>query len=103
MTEHTPGPWRDEVTDDGNLCVVIGSKAHQRIWIGDIENTCGECRANARLIAAAPALLAACEGLVGWVETANSVEGNVSDFALFCHAMELANAAITKAKGEVVS
>ena len=52
---HTPGPWAVDITDEGELWVRI---LQHDLFIGDLEDTCGECHANAQLIAAAPDLLA---------------------------------------------
>ena len=59
MMNHSPGPWKEKITDDG-LVWVLMPDAH-RVSIGDMEETCGICHANARLIASAPALLEALE------------------------------------------
>ena len=56
---HSPGPWEEKVTDDG-LVWVLMPDGH-RVSIGDMEETCGICHANARLIAAAPEMLKALE------------------------------------------
>lgn len=54
--KHTQGGWKVEDTDEeGNIWIRI--PGHD-IFIGNIEDTCGECYANARLIAAAPKLAA---------------------------------------------
>ena len=60
MDEFTPGPWRD---DDGTIVAGDGpiNIAYTRTVIAERE---AEQRANARLIAAAPDLLAACEAYV---------------------------------------
>lgn len=56
MSAHTPGPWRAD-----KYCIWAGEKfiAGTKTGIGESEQG-----ANARLIAAAPALLAALEALV---------------------------------------
>ena len=61
MTKHTPLAWKAIVTDDGELIIHMEGSPSHNLLIGDMESTCGECHANARLIAAAPNLLAACE------------------------------------------
>lgn len=67
MSDHTPGPWKDTITDEGDLIVQIGEPVENPttdmatthgVFLGDMEGTCGECHANARLIAMAPDLLA---------------------------------------------
>lgn len=105
MSEHTPGPW---IADGGsriqganakhmyNICHMDGVPMH-------IESPTGtDCkamtRANARLISAAPDLLAACEGAVQIIEQLipePSVRG-VADVVL--HQLR---AAIAAAKGAI--
>ena len=60
--KHTPGPWQEVVDVDGDVwvCPEGERETHAHTYyVGNMENTCGECHANARLIAAAPELLAA--------------------------------------------
>ena len=74
MAKHTPGPWMiyDDGDDEDSSDII-------NVWIDDrdggekydiaamlLDRPVGERKANARLIAAAPDLLAALEGLVGW-------------------------------------
>jgi hypothetical protein len=62
---HTPGPWRAEIrdltasTDDGRLCFVgyiVAGDRELAVLYSDTDR-----ETNARLIAAAPELLAACK------------------------------------------
>jgi hypothetical protein len=78
-TKHTPGSWRVGRTITGSEdiqlwgltgngrekydCFVV-APAYTVAEVSGIGK--GECRANARLIAAAPDLLAACKGMVEW-------------------------------------
>lgn len=72
MTGHTPGPWRWDkgVDDDPTRCFVTqGIQGQPEYVIAEIQNGApGDCleteEANARLIAAAPDLLAACKEFV---------------------------------------
>ena len=93
MTKHTPGPWTMHPRfDDGAEVRALAPVA----WCG-VASTVGssgdqsidadEARANARLIAAAPCLLEACERLLdgGWPHAEADIE--------------LACSAIAKAKG----
>jgi len=95
MNKHTPGPW-------------FTSRPHQTIYIearigggmlqevgaiGPTEGGPRQQEANARLIAAAPELLEALQGLLAGEEIATSLE----DYAA---ASEKARAAISKATGE---
>lgn len=84
--QHTPGPWQYHVTVDGDAIVAGGGKVRvAEALVCDVGYE--DERANARLIAAAPDLLAACEAMIG---TAKKAGMNVSAF----------RAAIAKAKGE---
>ena len=80
-TPHTPGPWMatdnrqdDETinvhTWDGETGLLIAEIAHKRI----IES---EALANARLIAAAPDLLVACQKLVLWLRSIRGEDENL--------------------------
>jgi len=86
-TKHTPGPWRyngkTDVYNANGATICELYKGYQSI---------PECRANAHLIAAAPDLLEAMEGLLAW-------EPRQKDHAERL-AWEDALAAIAKAKGE---
>lgn len=90
MKSHTPGPWRQTGVnvraDDALICFATNH------WAND-ETPESERLANARLIASAPEMLDALEGIVEWwLES-----GNVGDDSpLF----ENARAIISKAKGE---
>lgn len=71
MSDHTPGPWRveQESSNDGEA-EVIAAADRTICWTADtwVDDDCGvitdEDRANARLIAAAPELLAALKEMV---------------------------------------
>lgn len=93
-TNHTPGPWR--IHPFGHYDVA----AHQPGFGEMIVANCGGAnsnvmdlgeikKANARLIAAAPDLLAALKDVVGWIETSSEGE----------QATRIALAAIAKAEG----
>lgn len=58
-TEHTPGPWR--VSADGNDVENVSGAGVCTMYADETE------QANARLIAAAPDLLRACERAVKWI------------------------------------
>jgi hypothetical protein len=108
MAEHTPGPW--EVGGVGNTCVTPSTDKQERICVcwdtfpkqlddGSWEDHTQEIQANARLIAAAPELLAALkecrDRLSDWVECSDRNEDVADDNA----ALEMAIAAIAKAEG----
>lgn len=71
MSTHSPGPWQDKITDDGDLIVVI--PPHEQfchvLHFGDMENTEGEDHHNAALVAAAPDLLACCRAMLALHES----------------------------------
>ena len=91
---HTPGPWDVKVYDDGayiiadgpvddlSSCIIASRNAHP-------EPTTG--KANARLIAAAPELLKACELVSAWM--IGKCAGPYSDSML----LEVVDNAIRKA------
>jgi len=87
-TTHTPGPWRVTHTgahvgvecELGSICYYIGNGA--------------EDNSNARLIASAPALLAALE--TAWMALGGVVHRN----ECIQHAMEKCQEAIEQARGE---
>lgn len=99
-TKHTPGPWDveiDERIDERGLYYVAGYNIHSREdgAVVGIEGICCGPRdeANARLIAAAPELLAACAGLLDALRTSGVSNGAIR------FAEDQARAAIAKAEG----
>lgn len=52
---HSPGPWREEIDDDGNVLVVM-DEGHS-VYFGNMEGTCGTCHANATLVSRAPEMV----------------------------------------------
>ena len=93
MAEHTPGPWRVP----NSIPTDVVDSAHNR-WIADCKVSVNgppkeEQEANARLIAASPDLLAACE----WIVQPDHAIGSNAEFKE--KATEIARAAIAKAKG----
>lgn len=96
QTNHTPGPWEiDDAAFDG---LDIVSPQGRVAMLNDGEP--GEDTsiwANARLIAAAPDMLAALEALMRWETSALDAEQAA---ALMDEVCDMARAAIAKAKGE---
>ena len=86
MVEHTPGPW----WLGKNIGVVFGSDGHAIQTAG--ENVGSEGYANARLIAAAPDLLAAAQRINGRRERDQAIE--LGD-------LDRLRAAIEKAEGKI--
>lgn len=99
MSKHTPGPW---VVFDGHFPGIDGDDGKFSVLIygeeleeGGIRGrTSEEIAANARLIAAAPDLLEALDSLKSAV-----VEGWYSNGEWWQEGIDLASAAIAKAKG----
>lgn len=88
--KHTPGEWA--VDDDGDVCTddlerLVATVDWRHVSLRD-----GEAAANARLIAAAPDLLAACE----------HVRDTIREFlpTVMSEDLTAIEAAIAKAKGE---
>lgn len=96
MSKHTPGPWevhyRTRIMADKKVVGISGTsmlgwnKYKTGEWIDETE-------ANARLIASAPDLLAACEALVSWYRVNEPGLGTPPEVGK-------AEQAIAKAKGE---
>ena len=110
MSKHTPGPWAVERDAEGRLHVVEGDF----LDIAEVGYLSGpDPKANARLIAAAPELLAALEGLKTAAKAASNVAYNLGQShvqwpSIRQHVETLdaqiinAGRLITKAKGEQV-
>lgn len=92
-SKHTPGPWfhyDDRSSTERHEIVAMG-KTVARVYC---TNGCeAEDKANARLIAAAPDLLEACEAMLEEMQVWETEQGEHP-------AATLARAAIAKAKGE---
>ena len=90
--KHTPGPWTLSACTNGGLIVQRGQHHTQIVPVED-----------ARLIAAAPALLEACKqalkavGMVYDSDEDNSINPSMQ---MIGEAMDVLNAAIKKAEGD---
>ena len=92
-TTHTPGPWHVDVTDaDADVHSGFGMVA---CTVGHPSNQDDEGRSNARLIAAAPELLAALESIAGIPQHPRDDARNLYFLAV---AKSEARAAIAKVK-----
>lgn len=94
MSTHTPGPWRKPLAkeDYAGACVVRDDGyivADCNVFGGDGAPSAQECEANARLIRAAPDLLAACKSALERIDGMNEAMGVVDEL----------RAAIAKATG----
>ena len=96
---HTPGPWK-VVTEHVEECGLEYDRYHvdrDGHWIASVDpqdTALGKHHANARLIAAAPDLLAAAEALVAWAEGPPSIEASLK------RRLDKLRAAIARARGE---
>jgi hypothetical protein len=94
--KHTPGPWQlddeSEVHKEGAVIASVKMPDDFPCLDEDTDEAAllAECEANARLIAAAPELLAACQGLV---DGCDRWDGPTTE------EIEAAVSAIRKAKG----
>ena len=90
--KHTPEPWTvDDLRPDGNLEIVGGDD----VLVAEVDPNGSEkeVSANAALIAAAPDLLAACEGIMGLLDA------DLDAVAAWQKEADAVRAAIAKAKG----
>jgi hypothetical protein len=95
MTEHTKGPW--VATGDNFVVSYSGNgKAVANCYEDTPDHREGECAANARLIAAAPDLLAALKELHQAVGEA-AIDNEPNEWVLAAH--RAAFTAIAKAEG----
>jgi len=91
----TEGPWFvDRQSPYSALCI----KPYPGRIVCDVQGTDGEAEANARLLAAAPELLAACEGMCGLVYD-DKHEREQIDFDQYKKAESACLSAIAKASG----
>lgn len=105
MTTHTPGPWfADKLQDRNAYNIFPAGASHALLTVAapafDGAHPYGQAaEANARLIAAAPALLAALQNLVKAEHDRNEHPGFASA-KNYLHAVEAAKAAIEIADQE---
>jgi len=88
MTDYTPGPWCSEFK--AGAFVIRGTQATLNVSIAQVVYWSSEDSANARLIAAAPDLLAALKAVV---------ENHCGNDKLFCSTCTPARDVIAKAEG----
>lgn len=86
VNKHSPGPWRIR---SGEILLVDGDSI---ALVSDDCETSAEYRANCELIAAAPDLMAAAEGLLNAIETGSNMDKVRAKIALA--------EAVAKARGE---
>ena len=98
-TKHTPGPWGLHA---GDPCLVIAIKPYREISSMETDQPIAskEDRANARLIAAAPELLAALKEIIADHEQRMRLYSQQECQENRVRVMELAEVAISKAEGK---
>lgn len=103
MTKHTPGPWQVDgltIEADGEIVCWLGEPAQ---FAGDVSQVCADAGGNARLIAAAPVMLAALEAAVecGMVPSWSVNDGGAARHSRQVHVADQIRGAISKAKTPV--
>lgn len=103
-TKHTPGPWESV---GRAVYTAHENPSREIIWDGHNTRSAGndEQLANARLIAAAPELLEACQAMIAWDDAENNAKPYSDDngvsfmgrIGLCRKAFQMARAAIQKA------
>ena len=97
MSEHTPGPW---IVGDGGKSLVVWSDSTCSLPVAEARRSAED----ARLIAAAPELLAALKEVAEYCERQRQIPGwrmrNSNDDA---HTLHLCRAAINKAEKATLS
>lgn len=96
--KHTPGPWTISYTSDGKVALINGGQ------VAEVNiDTNPEGEANVSVIASAPELLEALEGLIrlkALIEYPREVsEAHVGEAMAVSNAIRKAQEAIAKAKG----
>lgn len=79
MDKHTPGPW-GVMCDENWRHVLV--KNHESRFVAEVNNWGAEAMPNAKLIAAAPDLLAACEKALDWAKANKQRAGTLDVDAL---------------------
>ena len=102
-TKHTPGPWRIEPADKG-LVITHSDAEHRshvaRLFTGVLCPEHGSIEANARLIAAAPGLLAALHEILIASQVHDSTTGYYQPLNPYTTA-KIARAALAQAEEEM--
>ncbi len=102
MSKHTPGPWAYRPSNDGHFIAGVGENSGYLAEVRQCRSK-QDIRADARLIAAAPELLAALRGMLAIVNESGGVagyhlNGNTAEWDEFDE-VDAARAAIAKAEG----
>ena len=98
-SKHTPGPWGIDINSVGEYLISAGPIGTPVDYLAVITNR-KRSKANARLIAAAPEMLEALEGLFKECAMMHRYWGDGDNAKAADKAESFARAAIAKAKGE---
>ena len=104
MSKHTPGPW--EISEWSGMCgkgnvSIIGADDRKIGKLNSLRHTALEDDANAKLVAAAPELLEACEWMLEVLDAIHEDYWGVIDDSVFAgieDSSNVAREAIAKAK-----
>jgi len=101
-TKHTPGPWREGSTAHSKW---VEAGAVRICQVDTEEENAGinfyESEANARLIAAAPDLLASLLGILPFIPKSSKSDGGAAMHSPAVAAADAVRSAIVKARGEI--
>lgn len=98
--QHTPGPWAIKAYSDTILIShYIGMGSNEVVARAEPARRPAIREANARLISAAPELLAACRWMQDFIEAVNEDRVTQDQRDLYTSMMKLAGDAIAKAGG----
>jgi hypothetical protein len=92
-TKHSPGPWKLSLPDETAVASFDGTEIAAVQGDYDDDDVWPVMAANARLIAAAPELLAACKAALA------EVQRTISSHTSFNNTVDVLEAAIAKAEG----
>ena len=100
MPKHTPGPWKVDLVDDTRVVDATGAEVAAIDGDYNAPDTWPKMEANARLIAAAPDLLAAARANRAWSYAESKNLGSFEQRCALCaHADSLTRIALAKASG----
>jgi hypothetical protein len=103
VAEHSKGPWTSDPEDEHSdgLAIYSGNDwIASAYWDVDRDQaSVAVAHANARLIAAAPELLAACKAIVAWLDGDNEPDDLRDGFEVLAGHVEACRAAARLAEG----
>ena len=94
MTQHTPGPYTNELYESDNRYHIIGPRGRE---LAIVTGEAGKLRANAELFTNAPAMLEACEQLLSYRDRAGALNFQLEKADDY---LRIIRAVIARVKGE---